>query len=66
MLKLIFELIKVKTLVCGVKTITWGCTSCKTDATPTVAGQPIQVKSPSKIEFKNMIFCSKLGLKSWR
>ena len=33
----------VKTLVCGVKTITWGCTSCKTDATPTVAGQPVQV-----------------------
>jgi len=32
----------VKTLVCGVKTITWGCTSCKTDATPTVAGQPVQ------------------------
>ena len=33
----------VKTLVCGVKTITWGCTSCKTDAAQTVAGQQIQV-----------------------
>ncbi|CAH2104885.1 unnamed protein product [Euphydryas editha] len=28
----------VKTLVCGVKTITWGCASCKT--TPTTEGTP--------------------------
>ncbi|XP_049868860.1 transcription-associated protein 1 isoform X2 [Pectinophora gossypiella] len=28
----------VKTLVCGVKTITWGCASCKT--APTTEGQP--------------------------
>jgi transformation/transcription domain-associated protein len=33
----------VKTLVCGVKTITWGCTSCKTDAATNAAGQPVQV-----------------------
>ena len=43
---------QVKTLVCGVKTITWGCTSCKTDATPTVAGQPVQVKILENLTFK--------------
>ena len=39
----------VKTLVCGVKTITWGCTSCKTDAAAAVPGQAIQVC------FKNLV-----------
>ena len=52
----------VKTLVCGVKTITWGCTSCKTDAAQTVAGQQIQVGHL----LKNQVSCSSVGRVSFK
>ncbi|XP_047506869.1 transcription-associated protein 1 isoform X1 [Pieris napi] len=51
----------VKTLVCGVKTITWGCASCKTSttaegtSTTTVAGQKQHVSARETLVYIRLV-----------